>query len=346
VTLRVGPAVSVVIPTYNRAHLITRAVESALRAISPGDEIIVVDDGSTDQTERVLAAYSDRIRYLKTQNRGAGPARNAGIQLARHDFIGFLDSDDEWLPDHLDLHRAFLSASDVAFSFSNFDVRYDDAPDAGLVPMQLLSWSGDTRGWAEILGPGVPYSRFAQLPPVRPEFMVHTGDLYKPLLRGSYVAAWASLVRRDAAGDQLRFPEDLPTFEDYDCYTRLAKCGPCAYLDCSTAINHGHGGPRLSGPGFLVGATARIAIMQRNWGSDAEYLRDNRAAYEDALRMYKVKRVTELVARGDTRTARKELESISGSLLTLRALSLLPGPAARGISRAYLSAKARLRRQR
>jgi len=335
VTIRAGTAVSVIIPTYNRSHLITRAVESALRSIVPGDEIIVVDDGSTDQTEQVLAAYADRIRYVKTANRGAGPARNRGLDLARHDLIAFLDSDDEWKPDHLALHRALHSAADVVFSFSNFDVQHDDAPDGRPVPMQLLSWSGDKRAWTEILGAGVPYSRFAQLPADRPDFMVHRGDLYRVLVRGSYVAAWASLVRRDLAGDTLRFPEDLPTFEDYDCYTRLAKCGPATYLDCATAINHGHKGPRLSGPGFLVGSTTRLAIMERNWGSDAEFLREHRAEYDQIRRVYQVMRVTALVHRGDTRTARKELREISGSLPRVRALSLLPGFAARGIAGAY-----------
>src|SRR4051812_26283844 len=88
--------VSIVIPTYNRAALVGRAIESALRAASPGDEILVVDDGSTDGTEAALASFRDRIRFITAPHRGAGATRNRGIAEAGGDLIAFLDSDDEW----------------------------------------------------------------------------------------------------------------------------------------------------------------------------------------------------------------------------------------------------------
>jgi len=81
--------VSVVIPTYNRANMVGRAVESVLAAISPGDEVIVVDDGSNDGTEGVLKTYAGRIRYVRTSNGGAGKARNRGIEEARHPLVAF-----------------------------------------------------------------------------------------------------------------------------------------------------------------------------------------------------------------------------------------------------------------
>lgn len=102
--------ISVVIPTYNRATLVRRAVQSALAAMRPEDEVIVVDDGSTDDTATVLAAYGNRIRFLRVARGGPGAARNHGVQTARHPLIAFLDSDDEWMSDKLTLQRAVMQA--------------------------------------------------------------------------------------------------------------------------------------------------------------------------------------------------------------------------------------------
>ena len=91
--------ISVIIPTYNRSFQILRSVSSVLNQIEVLCEVIVVDDGSSDDTEKVLAQVSDRIRYIKTKNYGVSAARNRGILEAQGDWIAFLDSDDVW---HLD----------------------------------------------------------------------------------------------------------------------------------------------------------------------------------------------------------------------------------------------------
>jgi glycosyltransferase involved in cell wall biosynthesis len=99
-----APAVSVVIPTYNRAHLLLRSLESVLGQTLPALEAVVVDDGSTDETERVVRELgSELVRYVRQPQRaGAQAARNRGIREARGDWIAFQDSDDEWLPDKLE----------------------------------------------------------------------------------------------------------------------------------------------------------------------------------------------------------------------------------------------------
>jgi glycosyltransferase involved in cell wall biosynthesis len=327
----VGCSISVVIPTHNRAHLVTRAVDSALAAVAAGDEIIVVDDGSTDETEGALARYGSAIRYVKTENRGAGAARNQGVRLARHDWIAFLDSDDEWLTDHLDLHRKFLAGSDVLFSFSNFDIHCDGPAEKSLRRMQLVAWTGDHRHWDEIIGKGSAYSQFATLPAGRSDFQVHVGNLYHIMLRASYTPAWTSLVRRDAAGGLLRFPEDLPTFEDYECYIRLSRHGSAAYLDCATAINHGHGGPRLTGVADVMKADTRLAILNRTYGADDDFLRSNRAEFDAAMKEMNLFRAKEFLRRGAAEEARKVLGNVDSPPLVLRLLSVLPGSLVRGL---------------
>jgi len=96
--------VSVIIPTFNRANLIGRAIKSVLAQTYRDFELIIVDDGSTDDTRQVVASFADkRIRYLRHEhNQGQNPALNTGVRAAKGQFIAFLDSDDEWLPTYLE----------------------------------------------------------------------------------------------------------------------------------------------------------------------------------------------------------------------------------------------------
>jgi glycosyltransferase involved in cell wall biosynthesis len=98
------PGVSVVVPAYNHALFLPKALDSALQQTHREIEVIVVDDGSTDDTAEVVSAFTrrdPRIRYIHQKNAGLPAARNAGISHARHEFIGFLDADDLWLPEFL-----------------------------------------------------------------------------------------------------------------------------------------------------------------------------------------------------------------------------------------------------
>jgi len=92
------PVVSVVIPAYNAAWCVGQAIDSALAQSFVDREIIVVDDGSTDDTPRVLAGYGSRIRIVSKPNGGLSSARNAGVAAAQGEFVAFLDADDRWLP--------------------------------------------------------------------------------------------------------------------------------------------------------------------------------------------------------------------------------------------------------
>ncbi|WP_437296557.1 glycosyltransferase family 2 protein [Sorangium sp. So ce426] len=101
--LRQEPLVSVVIPTYNYGHFVVDAVESVLAQTYERHEIIVVDDGSSDDTPERLAPYRDRIRYVRQQNQGVSAARNLGIGLASGEWVALLDADDVWHPQKLAL---------------------------------------------------------------------------------------------------------------------------------------------------------------------------------------------------------------------------------------------------
>jgi len=112
------PHVSVVIPTHNRANLVTRAVDSVLGQTYADYEIIVIDDGSTDNTREVLQPYADKIRYIYQDNAGVSAARNAGIRQAQGKWIAFLDSDDQWLPDKLALQIQLVQEAGIKVCFT------------------------------------------------------------------------------------------------------------------------------------------------------------------------------------------------------------------------------------
>lgn len=111
------PLVSVVIPTYNRAHLIPRAVASALAQTHRDLEVLVIDDGSRDETRQVMASIRDpRVRFIQRErNGGASACRNTGIAAAKGEVVAFLDSDDEWVPELIERQHAVLSARGSAY---------------------------------------------------------------------------------------------------------------------------------------------------------------------------------------------------------------------------------------
>lgn len=322
-----GPSVSVIIPTYNRASLIGRAIRSALVNVGPDDEIIVVDDGSTDDTEAVVAGFGPAVRYVRTQNGGAGAARNRGVKEATRDLVALLDSDDEWWPDKLQLQRRLMAARpDVVSCFSDFRVKLDSVEEQ---PFGLIEWHFDRRPWSEILGPGVAYSALGPLPAGRADFKVYIGDLYRTLLHGNYVATFTYVVRR-SAGQAIRFADDVPIQEDWECFARVARLGNTAYMETETAWNYGHAGPRVTDTSRLKRARAKLKVMQRIWGADAEFLSAHRAEYEhERVKQHRIAAVW-LLSSGQGRAALEELEAAGSPRFSERVLGHLPGPVLRG----------------
>lgn len=113
--------ISAVIPAYNVEKYISRAIESVLRQSRPADEIIVIDDSSTDKTGEIVRGYGGKVRYIRQENTGVGAARNRGIEEASCEWISFLDSDDEWLVDNLKFQIEVLqNNAELSWVFSNF----------------------------------------------------------------------------------------------------------------------------------------------------------------------------------------------------------------------------------
>ena len=302
----------------------------------------MVDDGSTDDTRQVVAQFGDRVHYIKTPGLGAGAARNIGIAEARNPLVAFIDSDDEWLPGKIAIQRAFMRAMpDVLFCFTNFSFRESEELGGAYKHFNLISWSKDTRSWDEILAPGQQASSIMDLPAGMSDFRIHTGSMCVQELRANYINVNTLLVRREQAGDALHFAEDTPTYEDWECFNRLACAGKAAYLNIETACQYSHGGPRLTDAHVTECALARVKILPRVYGADKEFLREHRELYQNILDQERLILVDGLLVRGETAKARQEIKQIKAPVSPARKLlAALPG----GITRWLLALRRRLKR--
>ena len=158
--------VSIIIPAYNVASFIGETLESVFAQTYQDFEVIVVNDGSpdTEELERVLHPYLDRISYIKQENRGASVARNTGVEAARGEFIAFLDADDLWLPSCLEQQMSFLRTHPVdlvcgdAVVFDDFaedEQTYFQALLSGDDELGTVTFSGLIRGEQSLITSGV-----------------------------------------------------------------------------------------------------------------------------------------------------------------------------------------------
>jgi len=188
------PKVSVVIPTYNRAHFIGTAIESVLAQTFADFELIVVDDGSTDETSQIVSGFlhDPRIIYIRQDNRGRSHARNRALGLARGSYIAFLDSDDSYLPEKLARQVAFL----------------DTRPDIDMLYTSAICVD-DTGKPLE----NQPYQAHAE------------GDIYQLIafFQPLTITLPTVMVRREVMDRVGGFDVDMERFEDTDLWRRIAK---------------------------------------------------------------------------------------------------------------------------
>lgn len=189
--------VSVIIATYNRAHFIKEAIESVLAQTYDDFEIIVVDDGSTDNTRDVVTAYGDKVRYFLIEHGNQAIAMNYGIARATGEYIAFLDDDDLWLQDKLQTQVCAL----------------DRDPQVGLVGSEVLQVNakGDV-----IFHWGRKY---------------HDPLTYEDLYNYNFMNHSITMIRKSLADRVGGFDEKLLTTQDYDLWLRIAKISKIVYIN-------------------------------------------------------------------------------------------------------------------
>ena len=200
------PRISVIIPTYNSGRYLVDAVRSVIDQTYRPHEIIIVDDGSTDDTRAIVATFDSSIKYIYQRNQGVAAARNTGIAAAVGELICFLDADDSWAPQKLQTQIDFIRAHpEVGFVFAD-EEEYDER---GLQCASLLATS---RYFSDFAGGGV------------------VPDAYRKLLVDNFVPTSTVMARRrcvDVAGP---FDTELKAAEDRDMWCRLAAYFPIAYV--------------------------------------------------------------------------------------------------------------------
>jgi glycosyltransferase involved in cell wall biosynthesis len=198
--------VSIIVPTYNRAHEVQRAIDSALAQTYQPCEVIVVDDGSTDETPNLLAQYGVQLKAVRQNNQGRSVARNTGIKTARGEYIVFLDSDDELLPHMVETQLAYLLQQ----------------PHTAFVHGQ--AWMIDMEG--RLKEPRILMG--APLDPTQPPFA--------SLVMGQSLLINTALIRRSALDSVGYFEEGLEVSEDWDLWLRLAAKYDVGYTPGAVAL--------------------------------------------------------------------------------------------------------------
>ena len=204
--------VSVIIPSYNRATTIQRCLDSVLKQSLPANEIFVIDDGSTDNTSEIIKNNYKNINYLHQNNQGVSAARNLGIHEAKSEWLAFLDSDDEWLPNKLERQFQELEKS------SHHELIHSDE-----------IW---VRNGVRV-NPKHKHKKYG-------------GDIFEHCLPLCCISPSAVMIHRDVFNIVGTFDENLPACEDYDLWLRICSKQEVLYIDEPLIIKYGGHADQLS----------------------------------------------------------------------------------------------------
>jgi len=194
------PLISIVLPTYNRKGVLERAINSVIKQSYHNWELIIIDDGSTDGTDKLMKRYEkqNNIKYIKQPNRGVSISRNKGISLSKGEYIAFIDSDDEWIEEKLETQVVFINRyNEIALTFSN----------------------------ASLIKPDGTITK-------KPEIIKHDRDeIYdlENVFKDPYFGIPTVMIKKKILDEVGSFDESLNTAEDIDLFLRISLDNPVGY---------------------------------------------------------------------------------------------------------------------
>jgi glycosyltransferase involved in cell wall biosynthesis len=197
--------ISIVIPTYNRASFLKEAIDSVLSQTYRNFELIVVDDGSTDETPKLLSSYGEKIKVIKKANKGPSAARNRGIKAAKGGWIAFLDSDDVWKPGKLEKQVQFIK----------------DNPEIKICQTEEI------------------WIRNGKRVNPRKKHEMHSGWIYEQCLPLCIVSPSSVMIHRDVFEKVGLFDETMLACEDYDLWLRIAPHYPICLVREKLIVKQG-----------------------------------------------------------------------------------------------------------
>ena len=204
--------ITVIIPTYNRSHLLARAVQSVLEQTLPATEIIIVDDGSTDNTAELITQRFSQCRYIQQPNMGVSAARNSGIESASGEWLAFLDSDDEWLPGKLQAQVDLLHKH----------------PEIRICHTEEI-WIRNGK-------------RVNQMK----KHAKSGGHIFKNCLPLCVISPSSVMIHSSLFAEIGTFDEELPACEDYDLWLRICANNPVAFVERPQINKYGGHDDQLS----------------------------------------------------------------------------------------------------
>ena len=185
------PVVSVIIPTYNHAMYIERTLESVFQQTYKNYEIIVIDDGSTDNTQEVIKSYENKITYICKENEGTAKSRNLGLKIAKGRYVAFLDSDDLWMPQKLELQVTLLDKNiDIGLVCTDFEIFCENEEGIKIIEKRVET--------------SFDFS-------------------FNRLFSGNFVQNSSVMVRRECFDKVGLFDEVFPIAKDYDMWLRIRR---------------------------------------------------------------------------------------------------------------------------
>ena len=292
------PLVSVIMPTFNRADTIRRAIRSVQAQTFTDWELIVVDDGSTDNTVALIEGCDPRLKLIRQENQGTAGARNAGLGASAGSYIAFLDSDDEWLPHHLELCVSFLEA----FPGEQFVTNelWEDFGQGRFVKHYRVEIGEYYPGMARKVG-----SRLLDLPPGEQDDYLrvyqsrqsigewgraivertpyhnvfhYRGQIFENMRWGFLMCLQPTVIRREACEAVGLFDTEYYGASDYAFTIELCRRFQANYLSIPACIKHefAEDGGSLSESHVATGKTALICLqdmlscLERYWGNRRE----------------------------------------------------------------------------
>lgn len=223
--------ISVVIPVYNREKTIKRCIDSVVNQTYPVFEIIMVDDGSTDKTlDIVKEEYGDKITIIRQKHKGAQAARNAGIRAAQGKYIGFLDSDDEWMPNKIELQVQELQKNGDVVVCGDGYTQMDWGKNVPLVYRRTGNIGKN--------------SRMGVRSPLRMNGI--SGNIYETALEKTFGDFDSLLAPKKSLVDIGYLDEKVPSFQEWDVVIRLAEKNRFVYIKKPLYVYHLHDGDTIS----------------------------------------------------------------------------------------------------
>ena len=268
-------SISVVIPTLNRCSLLQRAIESVLKQTLVPSEIIVVDNGSTDDTKKMVCSLYPNINYLTEEKSGVSAARNKGIKIAKSDWIAFLDSDDIWESEKLEKQL-------ISYINHKTEIRFIHTNETWIRNGKFLNQMK--------------------------KHQKSGGNLFNNSLKLCCISPSSSMIRKKVFEDHGFFDEKLKVCEDYDMWIRITAKEEVAYLSEPLVIKHGGHEDQLSKKYWGMDRF-RIESIEKNINDNWFSREQNKLAYEILI-----KKLNIVISGANKRGNKKVFEEYSEKL--------------------------------